>query len=464
MAYDTRGSRPLVVDGLSFRWRWRQNWTHVSVWHVLDAGRLTVAWGDAAAGPTAFVPTPGFVARVVRRALAGGWQTHLHQRITLGPTQLAEADGFRPGSRAIALPGIDDLLDHEASSLRAPPLQGPLLAGADAVLQLVFVPSAQPASVVTLWIARESGRRRGTAHLVAAVDGERSEWLAEIDPEWLEDAIVSVRTAGALTEESGMSLEGMSVRLSLVDATGPLHATARRPEPDNPVRIATLAAWRIAMDAFSGTEGARTVLEALHGHVQPGTLPLERDDGDRVLRLFGAWSWPLGEQLIDTLEACSGPWIVDARQVTGIAGATIDAVRTHAQARPDPLFWVSDPEQASPLEALHQLETARARRTLAGRTAVQRVIAQLDPRWYAVARDTLLSRHAQRVSAGQREIVRWLGPSWQRTDPPERPRGWAFLESLEAWGWCEGLPDVGLLIGPRTAWVVGPDGAVYTPG
>jgi hypothetical protein len=460
MAYATRGSRPLVVRGLSFRWRWRLNASQLSVWHVLDAGRLTVEWvQDAPRG--AFVPTPAFVSRAVERALDAGWQTHLHHRMWLDPDTLAAIDGHRAGSRAIALPGVDNLLDHEASALRSPAFDSAALRDADVVLQLVFVPSFQSSSVLTLWTRREGAAHRGLAHLIAPVNGTRSEWLAEVDPDWVEDAVVSIRSAGPHTEQEGLTLDGLSVRLAVRDASGTLEVDARRPEPHSPVRVATLAGWRIAMQAFGGTEAARDVVEALHGHVQPGTLPLVTDPDDRVMRLFGSWDWPLGEALIEAFEQADGPWIVDARTLTGIAGATVDAVREHAARRRAPLYWVSNPDHPSPLEPLHRIETARARRTLAGRTAVQRAIARFDPRWLSVARDALLSPHPDRVVAGLRDLSRWLGADWTERTPNTPPSGWAYQASAGAWDWQDGLPAVGLLIGPQVTWARTADGCIF---
>ncbi|MCB9675731.1 MAG: hypothetical protein H6737_11475 [Alphaproteobacteria bacterium] len=445
MAYNTRGSRPIVVDGMSFRWRRHDAEAELVVWHVLDAGVLTVAYLDPR-----FDPLPGFVARAVRMAFARGWRTDDHLRIELSPADLREADGFSSRSRTIALPGVESLLEHEAEVLEAPDPEG---LSADAVLQVVFAPTFAPACIATLWAERDAGY----AHLVGVVDGDRTEWLVEAEAEWIRDAIVSVRSA-EVKGTGRIVLDGMPTRVTLRDPAGTWSDTDNAPEEGTPVRVATLAAWRIAMEAFGGVEDARDIVEALHPYVAPGVLPVHRDPAARVLRLYGDWTWPApGEALVDVLRACRGPWIVDASRAAALPGLTQHAVRRYLAERDVPLFWIANEAQQVRWEHYEDRLSAEAARTRATRDAVRALVAHLDSRWQGVASEALLSRDPSRVEGAAHEARRWLDAGWAPSEvgPAE---GWCFAAG--AWDWREAPAAPGFVLDARQAWLLAPDGAV----
>jgi len=397
MAYNTRGSRPITVAGMSFRWRVGVPSGQLVVWHVLDAGRLSFQLPSPR-----FSPTPDFVSRLVSDALSRGWRTTDHRHMDLRIEDLPPTRHALGQPEPIALPGIEDVLDHEAAQLGAPDLGSPV-PHADAVLQCVFSPTFTPGCVLTLWTQAD----RGYVQLLGELDEQRIDRLAEADPDWIRDAIVSVRSAPP-SEIGGVIRDGMPVRATVRDASGLWTATEPNPADGTAVRVAAQAAWHISLQGFATDVGALECIEQLHSTLGPGTLPFARDEVNRVLRLFGSWTHP--EALLEVLHSVRGAWVVDSRRVIGFSAAVIDALDGPLPSRGLSLFWVTDPDQALPVVSFEDLDLARAARRLTERGLLVSSLDTLDSRHRQAAKEALLS--SEPVHQANLQAERCLTEHW----------------------------------------------------
>lgn len=381
MAYAKRGSRPITVDQLNFRWR-RHARGELSVWHVLDAGLLRVLPPPEVQWD--FDPTPAYVARAIQLARSRGWQTHEHLELPIGHALFAELVGYGPSSRQGSL---DELVDRQLELLEIPSLPPP------PCLRVTLLPRARP--IVVLDLGSDQLQLHGVVGDALVCE------QGACDPTWLGDILVEVREA-----DPASSL-GPAAGVDLRDPRGELRWRGAIGDPV--ARVAAHGAWRAAWRALG--DAGRAILEDLHPHLDLPEPPWRVvDPNRRVLQLFGVLTAARVPALAEVL--ASGGWIVDGSRLREVDA---DARLLLGQERGLGEMWVL-PESFDlerpwrrTLGEAESARTLRVRRLLALRAA-----SGFDPRWASRAGEVLTK------GGSLEELDRWLSPHWQPAPPPER--------------------------------------------
>lgn len=278
-----RSGEQLSVDGLTFRWRAAGG--RVEVWHVLDAGRLTVQ----PPVPLESRPSVAYVTDAVRRALAAGWRTEDHHRILGNPALAGSRDPHAP----------IDLHDAVEWFAQTDLDWGLVVVG--------VVPDVDP-FCVRLYRDTLSIRTRA----------ERAS--RPIDPEAAADLWVA---AARPDDGRGTELRGGSL-----DAAGARGAV-------DPV-VALTGTWRMAR-GLAWPSVIQTVLDGLHG---PLVVPEPRwTVRGRVVRVYGRLEELDARSLLNRVQ--DGAWVIDARALVQLDSEWVRALNRLA-AR---LVWLGDREQ-----------------------------------------------------------------------------------------------------------------------
>jgi hypothetical protein len=84
LALSKKKSRPIVVDGVAYRWHFREDfeWNDIVVRAVGPTGQrlvIRVPWSNSEPPHLNFMPsvTPKWVANAIRHCLEEGWQPHV---------------------------------------------------------------------------------------------------------------------------------------------------------------------------------------------------------------------------------------------------------------------------------------------------------------------------------------------------------------------------------------------------
>lgn len=383
MAYALRGSRPLTVDNLNYRWRNHDG--VVSVWHVLDAGLLRVLAPPDVAW---HVPTPAYVARVIRMGIAAGWRTQDHLELALNHDQFAAATAFGAHAR-LSTRGQADRVDAQLELLGLQPLEGNATQ-----LRVTLLPAGLPTHVFDL-----DTSNRGRLTLYGVVGEHLRAFDGRCDPTWLEDVIV------ALQETPDTSSRGPEVGIDLRHPGGTLRWRGSLADPR--ARVAAHGAWRLARRVLE--DDAQVLLERLHPVLELPEEPWVADEAERVVRVFGALRERHVVRLVQVL--ASGGWVVDARNL----GALDDGAQhlLHIERGLGDVWCM--PEAGGLRRTWEKtLEGARQRVDPTVRQVLsRRLAAGLDPRW-AVRAGEVLTR-----GGSLDELDRWLASGWVDTHAPD---------------------------------------------
>lgn len=375
MAYSKRGSRPIQVDRLTYRWRSHGEGA-LAVWHVLDAGLLRVLVPPGLA--PGFHPTPAYVASAIREARRRGWQTDGHFELLLDHATFAMLAATRGSSQP-------NRVDDVGQALRAfdlGPLEGPL------ALRVVICISAYGA------VALEAS----DTLVVHGYDWGLQSYQAPVDPDWLRDVLVDVRETDPTS-----SFAERSAGVWWVDPTG---GRSWRGSVDDPLaQRAGAGLWRLGMRLL-GPAGRR-LIEPLHPMLALPETPWEVDEARRVVRLFGELRPDDGEAFLALLERTG--WVVDATDLTAIdptVRAALDQRRDLAD------VWV-EPERRLERPWAKTVEVAREQvKTHVRQAMARRLVPHLDARW----RDRALEALAR--GGALDELERWLGEGWRPASAP----------------------------------------------
>lgn len=373
MAYALKGSRPIAVDGLNYRWR-RSPEGDVMVWHVLDAGRLVVhVPGEVG---WVFDPMPGFVAACIREARRQGWNTHEHHTLALDVATFGAMVGYGADTRMV------DGIEGQLELLGAPPTPDSGL-----FVRLLLLPRLRPSVLISA--------DRDTL-LVAGVHRRSLEQhTAATDPTWLEDIIVQIR------EVQDEPTSGFQAQLLLVD---PLGRRSWQGEPtQGPLKAAADGLWRAA---HALCPQGRHLLEPLHGPLTLAEPPWEVLP-DRVLRLFGTLTPARVHELLD--QTASGGWLIDASAVELPEPSTPLLLQASNLGE----VWVAREAPLPGRPWRRSLAEARRARMERIRLAfAHRFVPRIDPRWAAQAGERLARGGAlDRLDA-------WLTEAWSPCETP----------------------------------------------
>ncbi|MCB9669013.1 MAG: hypothetical protein H6734_06025 [Alphaproteobacteria bacterium] len=440
MAINPRGSRPLVVRGMGFRWR--QQGDQLAVWHTLDQGVLTLHLPTHRA-----IETPRMVARAVEQALDAGWRTVDHRDGALDPDTFYALHGFTPESRGF-LP-VPHALARERGVLLPPDVRstgGP-------TLRVLYLPAGALSFAITAWRAE-----RTAVQLDATVAGTVRHFAVEVDPEVVEDLLVAVRAAPVL--KADQDTRACLGDVTLHDGHGDWQTYTDLANANGRAREAGVRAWRLACEVFTDPEALGLLWEA-HAFLEPDDTPLTVDPERRRVAIYGRWD---GDRLAEALATLEGPWVVDGSRLRAVGGETA-RLRRWARIHRTSTVWIGDGGllQGQLYLGVRLADDWRdARRLLeegAHELLEQALLARFDPRWSVRAGEWLTSADPARRTAAWQEIHRWLGPGWEPWTAGE-VAGWRFTERFE--GWREGLPEAGLVLHPRRFWVVTADGRAFS--
>lgn len=436
MAIPPRGSRPIVVRGMSFRWRHEAGEQRFVVWHVLEEGTLTIhlPYGNE-------VRSPSWVGRAVEHALDEGWRPHEHLDHALTDDEWHRIRGS-VGVRPSAAP-----TSSFQSTAAAPVPDGPSL-------QAVYQPPGEGSVALSIWVGSCAMVRLVVPH--ATVELEVS-----LEDESIEDLLVSVRAVMPTSGAKGPP--SCPVNLVLVDGRGRWESLSDASGARGRVRTATVGLWRLGMRAFASSPAAMEALQGLHRWVVPEEPPFVIDPVSRRIAVFGTVD---AAELFATLVELPGPWTVDARRLIGLSGDPLP-LRRLLKRRRTSFVWLGQSY------SLHERVYLGLRVAATERGAVRlleegahellekALLATMDPRWVVVAGEELTHRRPARRRAAYDQVDRWLGSDWvEWTEGPVA--GWRFTERFE--GWQTGLPQAGLVLSVRRFWVRTTDGRVFTTG
>lgn len=435
MAIHPRSSRPLVVRGMSFRWRQRGD--HLAVWHTLDEGLLTVRLPVHEE-----IPGPLMVARIVERALEAGWRTVEHRELELTTAEWQALSGLAPATRWIGSRDLGEVLAQTRVQLGISEPTG---------LQVVYLPATAAPLAITASLS-------GALQVDGVSGGDVSNWRVPVAPELPEDLLVTIMAVSPTASPPGRPRCPGAVRVA-----GPTswHAQDELSRGTGRARELAVRLWRLAREHVADPD-AQTVLRAVQVDLEPGEPPLELDPSTRTVTVYGRWN---GDALARSLAALDAPWTIDARSIQRVAGSS-DTLRRWARRNRLLHVWRGE-ETLLNGELSLGVRIARRSRDVAGlrdegaRVLLERlVLRRMDPRWSVRAGEWLTSTDPETRRRALLEVDRWIGPGWEVDPGGTGIAGFWFVPQLV--GWREGLPGAGLVIRPDRAWLVTASGEVLT--